>query len=99
MPMRESVAFSVALLGCQQQEVAMPKYSGMDALRDIGKNGHHVRVIVVTAAIEKKELVEVLQLGARGAIVRYIAPTAVFAEERSTNPHRFNGGRNQGGRC
>jgi len=59
-------------------DLAMPKYSGMDALRDISKNSHHVRVIVVTAAIEKKELVEVLQLGARGMVLKDTASQLIM---------------------
>ncbi len=37
-------------------DLAMPTSSGMEALRDLNRNGNSVRVIVVTAHIEKKEI-------------------------------------------
>jgi two-component system, NarL family, nitrate/nitrite response regulator NarL len=59
-------------------DLAMPTYSGMEALRDISKNGSSVRVIVVTASIEKKELVEALQLGARGLVLKDTASQLII---------------------
>lgn len=59
-------------------DLAMPTYSGMEALRDISKNGSSVRVIVVTASIEKKELVEALQLGARGLVLKDTASQLIM---------------------
>ena len=36
-------------------DLSMPTYSGMDALRDISKNGNPVRVILVTAHREERD--------------------------------------------
>src|SRR5262252_7548265 len=49
-------------------DLAMPRHTGLDALRDLsattGATGP-VRIILLTAAAEKKQIVEALQLGAR----------------------------------
>jgi two-component system nitrate/nitrite response regulator NarL len=59
-------------------DLAMPTSSGMEALRDLNKNGNSVRVIVVTAHIEKKEIVEALQLGARGLVLKDTATQLIM---------------------
>jgi two-component system, NarL family, nitrate/nitrite response regulator NarL len=49
----------------------MPKHPGLEALRDLSNGGaNSVRVILLTAAAEKKEIVEALQLGARGVVLK-----------------------------
>jgi two-component system, NarL family, nitrate/nitrite response regulator NarL len=59
-------------------DLAMPTHSGMDALRDLSKSGNSVRIIVVTAAIEKKGIVEALQLGARGLVLKDTATQLIM---------------------
>jgi two-component system, NarL family, nitrate/nitrite response regulator NarL len=53
-------------------DLAMPHYTGLEALRDLstssGAGG--VRIILLTAAAEKKQIVEALQLGARGVVLK-----------------------------
>jgi two-component system nitrate/nitrite response regulator NarL len=52
-------------------DLAMPKHPGLEALRDLSNGGaNSVRVILLTAAAEKKEIVEALQLGARGVVLK-----------------------------
>jgi two-component system nitrate/nitrite response regulator NarL len=52
-------------------DLAMPKHPGLEALRDLSNGeSHSVRVILLTAAAEKKEIVEALQLGARGVVLK-----------------------------
>src|SRR5260221_6181228 len=51
----------------------MPRHTGLDALRDLstsGGAGGAVRIILLTAAAEKKQIVEALQLGARGVVLK-----------------------------
>jgi two-component system, NarL family, nitrate/nitrite response regulator NarL len=54
-------------------DLAMPHHTGLDALRDLsnrsGPSGT-VRIILLTAAAEKKQIVEALQLGARGVVLK-----------------------------
>jgi two-component system nitrate/nitrite response regulator NarL len=52
-------------------DLAMPEHPGLEALRDLSKGGaDSVRVILLTAAIEKKQIVEALHLGARGVVMK-----------------------------
>ena len=52
-------------------DLAMPKHPGLEALRELSNGGaNSVRVILLTAAAEKKEIVEALQLGARGIVLK-----------------------------
>ena len=59
-------------------DLAMPKHPGLEALRDLstgtgaaaGGNSTPVRVILLTAAAEKGQIVEALQLGARGVVLK-----------------------------
>jgi DNA-binding NarL/FixJ family response regulator len=50
----------------------MPKHPGLEALRDLSStsNSTPVRVILLTAAAEKSQIVEALQLGARGVVLK-----------------------------
>jgi len=51
-------------------DLAMPRHPGLEALRDLGSGQHSVRVILLTAAAEKQQIVEALQLGARGVVLK-----------------------------
>ncbi len=56
-------------------DLAMPHHTGLDALRDLNTNTSSgaagaVRIILLTAAVEKKQVVEALQLGARGVVLK-----------------------------
>jgi two-component system, NarL family, nitrate/nitrite response regulator NarL len=51
-------------------DLAMPRRPGLEALREIGTESFPVRVILLTAAAEKEQIVEALQLGARGVVLK-----------------------------
>ncbi len=53
-------------------DLAMPNRTGLDALRDLSTSSGagSVRIILLTAAAEKKQIVEALQLGARGVVLK-----------------------------
>ena len=55
-------------------DLAMPHHTGLDALRDLNTSGGGaagaVRIILLTAAVEKRQVVEALQLGARGVVLK-----------------------------
>jgi two-component system, NarL family, nitrate/nitrite response regulator NarL len=52
-------------------DLAMPKHPGLEALRELSVGGaNSVRVILLTAAAEKNQIVEALQLGARGVVLK-----------------------------
>ena len=53
-------------------DLAMPRQPGLEALRDlsVGTGANGVKVILLTAAAEKHQIVEALQLGARGVVLK-----------------------------
>jgi two-component system nitrate/nitrite response regulator NarL len=51
-------------------DLAMPRRAGLEALREMGSEPVSARVILLTAAAEKDQIVEALQLGARGVVLK-----------------------------
>jgi DNA-binding NarL/FixJ family response regulator len=51
-------------------DLAMPRRTGIEALRELVSNVSPVRVILLTAAAEKEQIVQALQLGARGVVLK-----------------------------
>ena len=51
-------------------DLAMPRRAGIEALRDLSTESVPVRVILLTAGAEKEQIVEALQLGARGVVLK-----------------------------
>jgi two-component system nitrate/nitrite response regulator NarL len=51
-------------------DLAMPRLTGIEVLRELASAHGEVRTIVLTAAIEKKQIVEALHLGARGILLK-----------------------------
>ena len=63
-------------------DLAMPKMPGLEALREMSSatGVNSVRVILLTAAAEKNQIVEALQLGARGVVLKDSATGRVFSK-------------------
>jgi two-component system, NarL family, nitrate/nitrite response regulator NarL len=51
-------------------DLAMPGRNGLEALRELASSKCPAHTIVLTAAIDKSELVEALRLGARGVVLK-----------------------------
>jgi DNA-binding NarL/FixJ family response regulator len=51
-------------------DLAMPRRAGLEALRELSNHATPVRVILLTAAAEREQIVEALQLGARGVVLK-----------------------------
>jgi two-component system, NarL family, nitrate/nitrite response regulator NarL len=51
-------------------DLNMPRKHGLEALRELSYQVPHMRTIVLTLAIERRQIVEALQLGARGVILK-----------------------------
>ena len=51
-------------------DLNMPNKPGMAALRELNGAAHGVRTILLTIAIEKRQILEALQLGARGIVLK-----------------------------
>lgn len=56
-------------------DLAMPRVPGMDALRELSVDGNGLptKIIVLTAAVERLEIVQALQFGARGVVMKEAA--------------------------
>lgn len=64
-------------------DLAMPGVSGMDALTELAAAPGPVRTIVLTAAIEKADIVKALQLGAAGVVLKGSARELLIKAIRS----------------
>jgi len=51
-------------------DLAMPRTPGMEALEELSKSSTPVRTILLTAGVERAQIVEALQLGARGVVMK-----------------------------
>ena len=51
-------------------DLSMPRGNGLETLRELNQLGIQTRTILLTAAIEKEQLMEALQLGARGIVLK-----------------------------
>ena len=63
-------------------DLAMPVRSGLEALRELSEPPNTTRVILLTAAIERDQIVEALQLGARGIVLKESATQILFKSIR-----------------
>jgi DNA-binding NarL/FixJ family response regulator len=54
-------------------DLAMPRVTGLAALKDLEEAGLPTRTIMLTAQIERAEIVTALQLGARGVVLKEAA--------------------------
>src|SRR5258708_3168627 len=58
-------------------DLVMPRLTGLDALRELSLAPSPCRTILLTAGIEKEQIAQALQLGARGVVLKD-APTDVL---------------------
>ena len=68
-------------------DLAMPRLAGMETLRELAASsappGQPLRIVILTVAIEKKQIVESLQLGAHGIILKDAAAQLLIKALRS----------------
>jgi DNA-binding NarL/FixJ family response regulator len=74
-------------------DLAMPRMPGLETLRELATQGSPVRTILLTAAIEKRQIVEALQMGARGVIMKDAATTLLMKGIRTVMSGQFWVGR------
>jgi DNA-binding NarL/FixJ family response regulator len=59
-------------------DLTMPRSPGMEALREMSHSSSPVRIIILTAAIDRLQMLEALQLGARGIVLKESATEVLF---------------------
>jgi DNA-binding NarL/FixJ family response regulator len=64
-------------------DLAMPRQSGLDTLPELAGSCPNLRIIVLTAAVEKPEIVRALQLGARGVVMKEAATQLLLKSIRA----------------
>ncbi len=70
-------------------DLSMPRSSGMDVLRELSKTEPSCRVIVMAAALERGQIIDALQLGARGVILKDAATALLFKGIRTVVAGQF----------
>jgi two-component system nitrate/nitrite response regulator NarL len=60
-------------------DVSMPEVSGLDALRNMPADLRDTKVILLTASIERAALLDALEAGARGVVLKTAGPDVLFA--------------------
>src|SRR5438270_123731 len=58
-------------------DLVMPRLTGLEALRELSSAPSSCRTILLTAGIEKEQIAQALQLGARGIVLKD-APTEIL---------------------
>jgi len=64
-------------------DLAMPRMPGLEVLREPAVRAARVRTILLTAAIDRTEIVKALQLGASGVVLKESATELLFKSIRS----------------
>lgn len=64
-------------------DLAMPRQSGLDTLHELVGSCPNLRTIVLTAAVEKPEIVRALQMGARGVVMKEAATQLLLKSIRA----------------
>jgi DNA-binding NarL/FixJ family response regulator len=59
-------------------DIRIPRLSGLEVLRELEALALPIRTLVLTAALDKDQTVEALQLGARGIILKHSATDVLF---------------------
>jgi len=73
-------------------DLAMPRHTGLEALKGLSASPS-LRTIVLTAAIEKDQVVDALQLGARGVVLKESATQVLFKSIRGVMAGQYWVGR------
>ncbi len=74
-------------------DLAMPRQTGLDTLPELAGACPNLRTIVLTAAVEKPEIITALQLGARGVVMKESATQTLLKSIRAVMQGEFWVGR------
>ena len=74
-------------------DLAMPRMPGLDTLRELSNQRSPVKVVLLTAAIEKRQIIEALQMGARGVVMKDAATQLLLTGVRTVMKGKYWVGR------
>ena len=70
-------------------DLSLPKLSGLEVLAELGKLELPTRTIMLTAAIEREQVVEALQSGVRGIVLKHSALQLLLKSIRCVNDGQY----------
>lgn len=70
-------------------DLSLPKLTGLEVLGELNKQGIQTRCIMLTAAIEREQVVEALQLGVRGIVLKHSALQLLLKSIRCVNEGQY----------
>jgi len=76
-------------------DLAMPRMTGLAALHELKDRSTRTRIIMVTAAIDRTEIITALQLGAQGVVLKGSASEVLFKSIRAVMAGQYWVGRNR----
>jgi len=59
-------------------DIRMPRKDGLGVLRELHREKHPVKVVLLAGALEEEEVLEALRLGVRGMVLKELAPQMVI---------------------
>ena len=74
-------------------DLAMPRVSGLEALKELSTSPSGPKVLMLTVAIEDAQIVAALELGARGVVMKEAATELLFKAIRSVMAGQYWVGR------
>ena len=74
-------------------DLAMPRVTGLGTLKELEEHGLNTKTIMLTAQIERPEIVTALQLGARGVVLKEAATQLLLKSIRCVMDGQFWVGR------
>jgi DNA-binding NarL/FixJ family response regulator len=70
-------------------DISMPRLTGLEVLRRLSKETAPLRTILLTASVEKSEIIEALLLGAHGVVPKQSASRMLFKSIRTVMAGEF----------
>src|ERR1700704_5760123 len=64
-------------------DLSMPVVTGLDALRELSTMTPAIRTLLLTASVGDADMIEALQLGARGVVMKHTASDLLFKSIRT----------------
>jgi DNA-binding NarL/FixJ family response regulator len=74
-------------------DLSLPRLNGLEVLAELNKLGSRTRAILLTGAIEREQIIEALQLGVRGIVLKHSALQLLLKSIRCVNEGQYWVGR------